>query len=369
MPRTHRRLVAALAGLLAVALTASSCSDDTAEGAVTSSTTTSSTTTSIGVPTTSGAPPTPTTAAPARPVASIGCGAEAPAPGIETLALATADGLTRSYRRFIPSSYDPDEPIPVVLNFHGLSGSPEAQVLLSQLEPVAEAEGFVLVHPQGTVAASLGATFWNNEPGASSLDDPTLKVDDVAFVEQMLDQLQSDLCVDLRLIYSTGMSNGGMFTSRLACDLSERLAAVATVAGVLHPDDCDPTRPIPLLHIHGTADTIVPFDVGPSILGDEIMDALTGSIRSIPDQVDDWSDAYDCSATPTVVAVSDTVERREYRECDDGGAVDFYVVTDGGHTWPGVDLAPGLEAVLGVTTLDIDGAAVVWDWFERHPLT
>ncbi len=349
--------------MIVVVLVAAACADDSADPTDDETALRSSTTTS--------APTTSTTSTPAPPevVTSAGCGSEAPAPGVETLTLATADGLTRSYRRFVPTSYDPDEPIPVVLNFHGYTGSPDAQVGLSLLEPVGEAEGFVVVHPQGTVAASLGETFWNNQLGPPSADDPTLDVDDVAFAEQLLDRLEADLCVDLRRVYSTGMSNGGMFTSRLACDLSERLAAVATVAGILHPDDCDPTRAIPLLHIHGTADDIVPFEAGPSILGDEIMDALTGSIRSVPDQVDDWSDEYGCAADPTTVAVSDEVERREYRGCDDGGEVDFYVVADGGHTWPGTVLAPGLEAILGRTTFDIDGAAVVWDWFERHPLT
>ena len=156
-----------LAAVVIVLLVAGACSDDTAdtvEGAATSSTITSSTTTTAAPATTEA--PTTTTAAPAAPVASAGCGGDAAAPGIETFTLATADGLTRTYRRFVPASYEPDEPTPVVLNFHGYTGSPEAQVGLSLLEPVGEAEGFVVVHPQGTVAESLGETFWNTEPGA-----------------------------------------------------------------------------------------------------------------------------------------------------------------------------------------------------------
>lgn len=356
---------------LVIALVTAGCSDDrgTGEGdaraALTSSTGPAPT---IGAEDDDG----PTDA---NPVRSVGCGTAPPAAGVTTQTITTADGIERTYRRYVPSSHDGTTPHALLLGFHGLTGGPEQMAALGGFEPVAETEGFVVVSPQGTTPDTLGVSFWNTEVNPPSERDPTLNVDDVAFVIALLDELEADLCLDTTRIFSTGMSNGGMFSARLACDLADRIAAIATVTGILHPDDCAPTRAVPVLHIHGTGDPIVPFDGGESSIAG-MLDVATEPTDNviadfsltIPRQVADWAAAAGCATVPTVASVTDEVELREFPDCPQGTEVDFYVVEGGGHTWPGSTMFVGLDSAVGPTTFDIDATALIVEWFERHAL-
>jgi polyhydroxybutyrate depolymerase len=280
-------------------------------------------------------------------------------------------GIDRRYRRYVPPGYDGSEPFPVVLNFHGLTASAEQQALLTNLEGLAGTEGFIAVHPQGSVDPATGMTFFELSQGST--------VDDVAFTADVLDDLAATVCIDPARVYAMGFSNGGYMSSRLACDLADRIAAITTVAATTRPDDCAPDRPVPVLAFHGTADQVVPFDGGDSALLDTLEQAADPSDPAatarlqgvaellglaIPDEVGEWATANGCSGQ-ALSDVGEEVTLTTYQGCD--APVLFYVVADGGHTWPGSPTSRAVAA-LGHTTLDVDATRLAWEFFRQHSL-
>ena len=304
--------------VVAAALLAGACSDDTRDAVadetepdVTASSTPSTTSTTT---TTTSTTTSTTTTVPER---LSGCGgADAIEAGNETLTLDTIDGRERTYVRQTPASYTSTEPVPLILNFHGFGSNALEQVFLSRLHPLSESEGFIVVTPEGTVSITEGEQFWNT----GFLGDEET-VDDVAFVNELLDQVEADLCIDTDRIFATGMSNGGHFSSLLGCVLADRIAAFASVTWILHTDDCNQGRTVSAMHFHGTDDQTVEF-------------------ASIPGVVAAWATDHECAGEPEITAISDEVELREYVDCNDDGEIDFYVVDGGGHTWPGTALPP-----------------------------
>lgn len=248
----------------------------------------------------------------------------------------TPDGA-RSYRLHVPASYAPTAPTSVVFNFHGLTMNAVTQEWYSGMLATADAEGFVVVHPDGV------GNSWNG--GACCGDASSQNVDDVAFVEAMLDELEAELCVDTARVYATGMSNGGHMSNRLACDLSHRFAAVAPVAGANYSQTCDVSRPVPVMHFHGTADAIVPYSLGTAA-------------------VDDWVERNGCTDAPETTVQNGEVECSTRDDCNGGVEVTLCTVTGGGHTWPGGETIPGL----GHVTEDINANDAMWAFFQRHPL-
>jgi len=134
------------------------------------------------------------------------------------------DNLERSYIIYIPESYTGDDPVPVVLNFHGYTSNAQDQMGYGDFRTVADQENFLVVHPQGTIDPSSGQTFWNAQ---WFLDG----VDDIGFVSALIDSLAGEYNIDLSRVYSTGMSNGGFLSHTLACELSDKIAAIASVTG------------------------------------------------------------------------------------------------------------------------------------------
>jgi polyhydroxybutyrate depolymerase len=274
-------------------------------------------------------------------VTSAGCSVAPPSPGATRHEIATPDGLTRTYLRRIPAGYT-GEPTPVVLNFHGFSSNAAQQQGLSEVRPVADANNFIVVHPEGTrTNGDSGPQFWNSDGGVG-------QVDDFGFVAALLDEVEADLCVDLDRVFAMGMSNGGFFSSGLACTMPERIAAIATVTGVLHLPGCNGVRNVPIVHMHGTADAIVGF-------------------APIPAVVDLWAADANCDPEPQSASLGEATEHLVYSGCSGGGAVEFYVVAGGGHTWPGSVASQLAEPLLGFTTFDFNATQVAWDFFVDHP--
>ncbi len=291
--------------------------------------------------------------------------------------MTTADGTRRTFRIALPSDYDRSTPAPVVLDFHGLGSSGVQQALVSGVDFEADRAGYIAVIPDGAVNDLLDTRLWNLSTGDTGAL-AGLAVDDVAFTSELLDLLESQLCIDTARVFSMGLSNGGFFSTVLACELSDRIAAVATVAGIIHPSSCDPVRPVPVLHFHGTADNVVPFDGGDSVLtgsdsgpfgdldGGQLTDFAEELFQPIETEVDEWAEGNGCAADPEVVEVTPDVERRIFQSC--GGAdVEFYVVDGGGHTWPGSVVMAFIDS-LGKTTLDVSATSLAFDWFDDHPM-
>lgn len=262
-------------------------------------------------------------------------------------------GLTRSARVHVPDSYDRDVGTMLVLNFHGFSSDDWQQELLTGMTDSADERGFIVVYPKG-IANSFNAgqccgTAWTDS------------VDDVAFTADLVAELSDRYCIDPARIYATGMSNGGFFAHRLACELPETFAAVAPVAGVLGIDTCNPSRAVPVLHIHGTADPLVPFDGGLPVTGWDVEGDL--DFMSVEETIDTWKGIDSCGAQSADYFANGDSECVQWFSCDGESEVVRCVVDGGGHTWPG-----GLPIPLGKTSKDMNATELMLDFFEAHPM-
>jgi polyhydroxybutyrate depolymerase len=256
------------------------------------------------------------------------------------------DGKDRTVHVHVPKGYDPTKAVPVVLNFHGYSSNGTEQNLLARMTDKADKAGFIAVHPEGTGASPS----WN--AGACCGDAASAATDDVGFVGKIIDELESKLCVDAHRVFATGMSNGGFLSHRLACELSDRIAAVAPVAGVLGIPTCNPTRPMSVFHFHGTLDALVSYD------------GSQGGFPSVKQTMSGWASRSGCTVTPRETLKKGEVTCVTYDGCKGGAEVNLCTVTGGGHTWPGGLPVPSL----GHTTTDIVATDAMWDFFVKHPL-
>ena len=264
----------------------------------------------------------------------------------------THDGIQRDYIVYIPELYDGSSAVPLVLNFHGYGSNANEQMFYGDFRDIADTEGFLLVHPEGTTF--IGNQFWNvGFPGISST------IDDVGFTEALIDELATLYTINLDRVYATGMSNGGFMSFLLACQLSEKIAAVASVTGSMTQDtfdDCNAQLPTPVLQIHGTEDDVVLYN---------------GNTLSIPiaDVISYWVDYNNCETTPSTTTLPDldvsdgsTVEHSVYENSDNGITTEHMKVIGGGHTWPG--------SVLNTagTNQDIDASMEIWLFFSRYDI-
>jgi polyhydroxybutyrate depolymerase len=174
-------------------------------------------------------------------------------PGDHTRSLKMGE-VDRSYLVHVPPKYDAKKPTPVVLVLHGAGTNGAITVFFCGMNKKADEAGFIAVYPNGTGLAGLMLT-WN----AGRFQGKEGKADDVAFIAKLLDDLATVVNVDPKRVYATGISNGGMMCYRLAAELSDRIAAIAPVAGTMAIDKYNPKRPVPVMHFHGTADKMVPF--------------------------------------------------------------------------------------------------------------
>ena len=264
----------------------------------------------------------------------------------------THDGIERDYIIYVPEIYDGSTAVPLVLNFHGFGSSASQQMFYGDFRDIADTEGFLLVHPEGTTL--IGNQFWNvGFPGLSST------IDDVGFTEALIDELATLYTIDLDRVYATGMSNGGFMSFLLACQLSEKIAAVASVTGSMTQDtfdDCNAQLPTPVLQIHGTEDDVVLYNENNLSL-------------PIPDVISYWVDHNNCETTPTTTTLPDvdvsdgsTIEYSVYEDGDNGITTEHMKVIGGGHTWPG--------SVLNTagTNQDIDASMEIWLFFSRYDI-
>ena len=267
----------------------------------------------------------------------------------------------RSYLVHVPPSYDSRKPTPVVLNFHGAWTDAAIQVRFSGLNVKADQAGFVVVYPNGTGSGRM--RFWNS--GMIRFRTENSRIDDVAFAAKLLDDLGRVLTIDPHRVYATGMSNGGMMCYRLAAELSDRIAAIAPVGGTMSIDRAAPKRPVPVLHFHGTADTMVPFN-GPE---DKVQKFL--NFQSVDASIRTWVKLDGCPEEPQVRRLPDlahdgtTVVRKTYGPGREQSEVVLIVIENGGHTWPGQE--PAVK-FLGKSTKQISANDLIWEFFQKHPM-
>ncbi len=260
--------------------------------------------------------------------------------------------VERSYLLYVPTGYQASHPSALVLVFHGAGGYPGQMARATKFTLLAEHEGFVVAYPAGLRRR------WNDGRSLVSSDD-------VGFVRALLDTLAHELSIDPKRIYATGISNGAMFTYRLACDLPGVLAAVAPVAGAMPAaiaGSCAQPVPVALAAFQGTEDRLVPYSGGN-------VAARRGEVMSATASVERWATAAGCTGTPVVTDEPDRVtdgtrvRLSSWTGCKDGRDVQLYSIEGGGHTWPG---GPGWARALGRTTRDLDATATIWSFFSSH---
>ncbi len=254
------------------------------------------------------------------------------------------DGLERTYTVHIPPAYDGVARLPLVFNFHGFGSNARDQALYSGLPAKGDAEGFIVVSPNGTGERQS----WNLALAITG------GVDDISFVDALLDRLESELCIDSTRVYAVGMSNGAAFAQRVACAMPDRIAAVAAVTALSYPVTCGTNQPIPVIAFHGTADPCVPFEGGTSQCG------AMYPVRSIEESARLWAEHNRCNEEPSLANVSKHVRTIAYSECAAEVAVVLFVVEGGGHTWPGAIDVPRL----GPVTREINATDLIWEFFE-----
>jgi len=263
------------------------------------------------------------------------------------------DGVQREYRVFIPSSYVKGEALPLVLNFHGTGMKPESQEKLSKFEALGETESFLVISPMAKYPRKKdGKLTWN-------VDLNKQTVDDVKFILGLLIEIQEKYSVDTNRIYASGFSGGARMSSRLACDISGRIAAIAPVAGLRFPEKCNPSRSIPIITFHGKKDPInhyVHQEKSPTYWPVGVEEALRL-----------WVDKNECFPSPKVEEVSNNIKKITYKECNDNGDIIFYSSEDAGHTWPG-SRSKLFKGKLGKTDMEILATKLIWDFFKNHPL-
>jgi polyhydroxybutyrate depolymerase len=230
----------------------------------------------------------------------------------------------------------------------------DQQALYSGLESAAGARGDVVITPQGQGGL---ISHWSVPP----LGDTN---GDVDFVKAMLDTAERSLCIDPGRVYATGISNGAMFATLLACRLPGRLAAIAPVAGVNATRVCPRGTPrVSVLAFHGTADPIVPYDGGP-LFGGSVSLLADLRARPVEDAVARWAAFNGCTRRPKEGQVAADVTRVSYRGCADHEDVELVRIEGGGHTWPGA--VSVLSGQLGATTTSIDATTEILDFFDAH---
>ncbi len=259
-------------------------------------------------------------------------------PGDYTFSFPTKDGLTRSYMVHIPKGYTPTKKYPVLFGFHGEFGTAEAFANSTAFSSYSDARGFIVVYGQGTALGPVkSATNWNAGSCCGQAVTNKKNIDDVSYMRKVVQDIESKYAVDTSRIYITGMSNGSMFSNRLICQVSDIIAGAATVSGTFQIpfSSCTPSKQVPILVIHGTKDTTVPYYGGAG------SGAATKSNTFIPVEKEfaEWGTRNGCSGAITTISVpplettdGNTVDELTYPSCTQ--QVVLYRVNGGVHEWP-----------------------------------
>jgi polyhydroxybutyrate depolymerase len=276
-------------------------------------------------------------------------------------------GLQRTYNVHVGSSYDKTRPTPLLIVLHGGGGTGQGMNKLTNFNAIADRENFIVVYPDGF------EKHWNDGRGVQQYRAQVQNVDDVGFISALIDHLSEELNIDTKRVYVTGISNGAMMSHRLGCELSQKIAAIAPVAGNIPVNMASiwaPSRPVPVLLINGTEDPLVPWAGGDVHFGS----AELGQVLSVVDTVKFWVANDKCASPPLIEQLPDKepsdgtrVRTEIYGGCQDGAEVVLYAVEGDGHTWPGgLQYLP--ESIIGRTSRDFDAGEVIWQFFKEHPI-
>ena len=256
------------------------------------------------------------------------------------------DQIPRQYIVYIPENYNHSIPTPILFAFHGFGGSNNFIMNSAEFNEIADQENFIVVYPQGSLILNLLA-HWN-VGGFTQISN----TDDVAFVDYLISSLSQMYNINLDRVYATGMSNGGFMSFLLACQLSNKIAAIASVTGSMTTqtlNECDPQREVPILQIHGTNDPIVPYN------------GIQEWNTPIDNVLDYWVLNNQCSPNPEVNDLEDinndngfTVQEIIYNNGLNGSMVKHFKVNGGTHVW--------------FQDEDINSSSLIWEFFSNYDM-
>lgn len=249
-----------------------------------------------------------------------------------------------------PPATKTDQLLPLLIAFHGRLGTGPGMSKLTHLNDVADRHHFLVVYPDGYERS------WADGRGKTKAD--TDHIDDLGFVKGIIRELSAQYHIDTKKIYAAGISNGGFFSMRLACEMSDTFAAVEPVAATLSEVtslSCKPKNPVSIMIIMGTDDPLVPFNGGQMSSGNH------PKILSAQNSFKRWSQLDSCEGQPEQKKLSDAVQMQSYGSCKNATRVTLYAIQGGGHTWPGGEqYLP--EMIVGKTNRDIDAGDLFADF-------
>jgi polyhydroxybutyrate depolymerase len=259
-------------------------------------------------------------------------------------------GVERQYKLFAPAARG--WPLPLVLNIHGFASGKDLFAEMNQMGALAQGQRFVAVfghalgNPPSWVASAQG--------------------NDVNYLNDLVDTVESRLCIDIAREYVTGFSQGAVMTTLLACADSERFAAAAPVAGIAEVNGCEPTHKMPVVAFHGTDDPLVLYQgglVGPDGKRAQPPEGVSAE-RPVTKRVATWAEYNNCEGRATESRPADHARLLHY-DCHPRADVELYVLDGAGHTWPGSE-PNALASILGSTNMSVDATEIIWDFFQHH---
>lgn len=265
-----------------------------------------------------------------------------------------SSGENREYLLYVPQSYNPESPVPLVVSIHGFSDWPAHHSRMTGWNKIAEEEGLIVVYPSGTGYPKR----WRM-PQYDGNEEGTMK--DVLFISDLIDELQLKYNIDPSRVFVNGLSNGGGMSYVAGCFLSNRIAAVGGVAGYYNfpLENCTPERALPTIAFHGTADPIVSYYGNRTDTSDYTSPNVAEWIRSL-------AQLNGCSLEPAQLEAPELVSGIWYSGCNGNADVKFYTIEGGGHTWPGGKPLP--KWITGITYKDLPATRLIWEFYQQHPL-
>lgn len=258
---------------------------------------------------------------------------------------------SRQYGVFLPKNYNDTFIFPLVIYLHSYGWTPEQGMKYTGLNSVADKFDFIIAYPASNPN-------WNSGIEENS-KWPTPDINDVGFIDALIDTISSKYSINLDRVFACGFSNGGFMAYKLACQLGHRIAAIASVGGVISNNTkalCNSHNTIPILHIHGTQDSFVPIE------GKE-------GWGSVDQTLNYWANLNNCVQIDTTILpdinISDncTVEKISYTNCSDNSDIIYYKIINGGHSWPG---ATNDLRWAAPRNMDIDASVEIWNFFKNY---
>lgn len=284
--------------------------------------------------------------------------------GVTDETVTTPDGRIRTYRVVVPATVNGRAPVPLLLALHGGLGSARQFEQTSGFDELATEHRFIVVYPEGIEIGGSSAFarghVWNG--GACCGPATREAVDDVGFIAEVVRRVRADQAIDPGRIYAAGHSNGAIMSYRLACELADTIVAIGVQAGSIEVPECQPTRPVSVLAIHGLADTNIPIDGGRGT-------GVSGGVFSSPTAAVERFVAIDRCGDPVVRVAADNpdVTITTWPRGSDDTEVQFVRVAKASHAWMGHPSPRRSAALAGQPYPDFDSSAAIWDFLAAHP--